>query len=236
MLAALLLAAALPAQSSIDAERAFAAMAQTQGQWTAFRAYAAPDAITFAPKAVNAQALLRTLKNPPPGLMWWPGRSWVACDGSLAINTGPWIRRGGKATGTFTTVWQRQGDGGWKWLLDHGRETPGAMPASERPPVARASCRNLGKAASASPDPTSLSPDILYQADNLMPSGRRVAFEARESERLGGGASRDGSLVWRLDGLEGGEEGAHLLRLWLWDGRIHRLVLQEVTGVKTGLS
>jgi hypothetical protein len=234
MLAALLLAAATPAAStSIDAERAFAAMAQTRGQWTAFRAFAAPDAITFAPKAVNAQALFRTLKDPPPGLMWWPGRSWVACDGALAINTGPWVRGGGKSTGTFTTVWQRQADGSWKWLLDHGRQTPRAVPAPDRPTVARASCRNLASAASAAPDPESRSPDLLYQADDRMPTGERIAFQARVSERIGGGASKDHSLVWRVDGLEGAE-GAHILRLWLWDGRTHRLVLQEVTGVKTG--
>jgi hypothetical protein len=231
LLAALLAAAAAPA-TAVDAERKFAAMAQTQGQWTAFRAFAAADGITFAPKPVNAQALFKTLKDPPPGLMWWPGRSWVACDGSLAVNTGPWLRRG-KATGTFTTVWQRQADGDWKWLLDHGRETPRAVAASDQPQVVRASCRNLAAAASATPDPARLSPGILYQADNAMPTGRPPAVTVTETGRIGGGASPDGSFVWRLDAVAG-EEGAHRLRLWLWDGRAHRLALEEVTGVKAG--
>jgi hypothetical protein len=228
-LVALLLAAAAPAQSAIDAERAFAAMAQTQGQWTAFRAYAAPDGITFAPNASNAQALLKSLPDPPVAVMWWPGRSWTACDGGLAVNTGPWIRRGGQSTGTFTTIWQRQGDGGWKWLLDHGRETPRAVIASDRPAVMRASCRNLAGAAVAKPDPDLLSADFLYQSDKVMPAARRPDFQAVETDRLGGGASRDRSLIWRADGLKG-EEGAHRLRVWLWDGRAHRLVLEEMIG------
>jgi hypothetical protein len=231
LLSALLLAAAISPSTSIDAERAFAAKAQTHGQWTAFRAFAAPEGITFAPKATNALAAFKDLKDPPIAVMWWPGRSWAACDGSMAINTGPWIRRGGKATGTFTTVWQRQA-GGWKWLLDHGRETPRAVVASDQPPVARASCRNLGKAKGAEPDPASVSPNILYQGDDVMPSATPIAASAKQTDRIAGGASNDSSLVWRVDGLDG-EEGAHLFRLWLWDGSRHRLVLQEVTGVKT---
>ena len=233
MLAVLLLAAAAPAQDSIGAERAFAAMAQTRGQWTAFRAFAAPDAITFGPAATNAQALLAPLRDPPVAVMWWPGRSWVACDGSIAINTGPWVRKGGKSTGTFTTVWQHQADGGWKWLLDHGRETPRPVSASDRPVVIRAACGNLRGAKGATPDPARLASDFLYQADNLMPSAQRVSYAAQETGRLAGGASEDGSLAWRTDGLKG-EEGAHLFRLWLWDGRTHRLVLEEVSGVKAG--
>jgi hypothetical protein len=226
-LIALLLAAAAPAQTSIDAERDFAAMAQVKGQWTAFRAYAAPDAIMFDPGPKNAQALLADLPNPPVSVIWWPGRSWLACDGSLAVNTGPWIRRGGQSTGTFTTVWQRQADGGWKWLLDQGRQTPRAVSASDRPKIARASCRNLAATSAAKVDPGRLSPAFLYQAENAMPAGRRPEAPAVETGRVAGGASRDSSLVWRVDGVTGAE-GAHLLRVWLWDGRAYRLALEEI--------
>ena len=120
MILALLLAAATP--SAIDAERAFAADAQKNGQWTAFRNSAAPDAVMFVPEKVNAQTWLKDRADPPASVFWWPGRSYVSCDGSVAVNTGPWVRGYGKAVGYFTTVWQRQADGGWKWIYDGGDE------------------------------------------------------------------------------------------------------------------
>jgi len=118
MIAALLLAAAAP--SAIDAERAFAADAQKIGQWTAFRKYATDDALMFVPQPTNAQAFLKDRKDPPTAVFWWPGQSYVSCDGNTAVNTGPWVREWGKSVGYFTTVWQRQTDGNWKWVYDGG--------------------------------------------------------------------------------------------------------------------
>jgi hypothetical protein len=111
MILALLLAAAEPPMTAIDAERAFVADAQKLGQWTAFRKYAADDAVMFVPQQVNAQAFLKDRKDPPASVYWWPGKSFVSCDGSYAVNTGPWVRQYGKAVGYFTTVWKRQPDG-----------------------------------------------------------------------------------------------------------------------------
>ena len=119
MIAALLLAAVAPT-TAIDAERAFAADARKIGQWTAFRKWSADDALMFTPQPVNAHAFLNGRKDPPDTVLWWPGRSYVSCDGSYAVNTGPWVRDGGKAVGYFTTVWKRQSDGGWKWIYDAG--------------------------------------------------------------------------------------------------------------------
>ncbi|WP_106407395.1 hypothetical protein [Sphingomonas jatrophae] len=116
---ALLLAAAVPAPTTaIDAERAFAAMAQAKGQWTAFRHYAAPEGMMFVPEPVKAQEWLKDRKDPPQALRWSPTANFVSCDGSFAVNTGEW--RGGKAAGYFTTLWQRKAVGGWHWLIDAG--------------------------------------------------------------------------------------------------------------------
>jgi len=120
MILALLLAAAEPSMTAIDAERAFVADAQKLGQWTAFRKYAADDAVMYVPQRVNAQEFLKDLKDPPASVFWWPGKSFVSCDGSYAVNTGPWVRQYGKAVGYFTTVWKRQPDGSWKWIYDGG--------------------------------------------------------------------------------------------------------------------
>ena len=65
-------------------------------------------------------AWLKDRADPPVSVFWWPGRSYVSCDGSVAVNTGPWVRSYGKSVGYFTTVWQRQADGGWKWIYDGG--------------------------------------------------------------------------------------------------------------------
>jgi ketosteroid isomerase-like protein len=121
MIVALLLAAAEP-MTAIDAERAFAADAQKLGQWTAFRKYATDDALMFVPQPTNAQQFLKDRKDPPTSVFWWPGRSYVSCDGTVAVNTGPWVRGWGKAVGYFTTVWVKQADGGWKWVYDAGDE------------------------------------------------------------------------------------------------------------------
>jgi ketosteroid isomerase-like protein len=124
---ALLLAVAAP--SAIEAERAFAADAQKKGQWTAFRQWAAPDALMFTPQPVKAHRFLDGRKDPPVSVFWWPGRSYVSCDGNIAVNTGPWVREWGKSVGYFTTVWKRQADGSWKWIYDAGDEL--ALPRSE---------------------------------------------------------------------------------------------------------
>jgi hypothetical protein len=226
---ALLLAAAAP-QTAVDAERAFADMAQTEGQWTAFRAFAAPDAIMFVPEAGNAQAWLKDKSDPPQSVMWWPGRSWVSCDGSLAVNTGPWVRAGGTSSGTFTTVWKRQGDGGWKWLLDHGRTTPRPVPIGDVVKVARPVCRNL---AGASSEPLASRPagELFVQTDDAMPGSSIPAYAAEEGPVLASGRSADGSLRWETRSLAG-EAGAHVMRVWTWAGSEHRLALFELSGVK----
>ena len=138
MIAAILLAVATP-MSAIDAERAFAADAQTIGQWTAFRKWSAPQAVMFAPHPVNAHEYLKEAKDPPAALNWSPAESYVSCDGSVAVNTGPWSTSDAKRFGFFTTVWKREGDS-WRWLYDGGDalKTPRAQP--ESPTVRRASC------------------------------------------------------------------------------------------------
>lgn len=135
ILAALLLA---QAGTAVDAERDFNRTAQTEGQWTAFRRYADKDAVMFVPKPVNAQAFLKDRKDPPASVQWWPAESYVACDGSAAVNTGPWAAPRG--SGFFTTVWVRQDDSGWKWVYDGGDalKAPRALP--EQPRIRRAAC------------------------------------------------------------------------------------------------
>jgi hypothetical protein len=112
------------AMSAADAERAFAAAAQTQGQWAAFRRFAAPDAIMVTSEIVEAHPFLAKLKEPAAALKWAPERTVTSCDGKLAFSTGPWQAADGKTGGRYMTIWQRQADGGWKWVYDGGTSEP----------------------------------------------------------------------------------------------------------------
>jgi hypothetical protein len=197
MILALLLAAAEPPMTAIDAERAFVADAQKLGQWTAFRKYAADDAVMFVPQQVNAQAFLKDRKDPPASVYWWPGKSFVSCDGSYAVNTGPWVRQYGKAVGYFTTVWKRQPDGSWKWIYDggDGLDTARAEGGDIKPSVA--GCGGVRKGFIATP-PT--------------------------YEKVGGGQSDDRTLIWRWSVSAA---GALVFEVWLWNGGTYDKVLTD---------
>ena len=192
MIAALLLAAAEPApMTAIDAERAFVADAQRLGQWTAFRKYAAPDALMFVPQPIKAHDFLKDRKDPPVSVYWWPGRSYVSCDGTIAINTGPWVRGYGKSVGYFTTVWVKQSDGGWKWVYDAGDDLP--APRAEggdiKPVVA--SCINVPK-------------------ETLTATGTRIGATADS------GRSKDETLSWFWKVRQ---DGSRYFTANLWDGQ-----------------
>ena len=135
-----LLIAASAAIGPLDAERAFAADAQKLGQWTAFTKWSHDDALMFVPKPVNAHTFLKGRKDPPVAIFWWPTKSFVSCDGNTAINYGPWVRDGGRAVGYFTTVWERQPDGSWKWVYDGGDELKEIRAEGKDADVRTASC------------------------------------------------------------------------------------------------
>ncbi|HYC96007.1 MAG TPA: hypothetical protein VEB39_09960 [Sphingomicrobium sp.] len=185
--------------TAIDAERAFAADAQKLGQWTAFRKWATPDAIMFVPQAGSAHEFLKDKSDPPVAVFWWPGRSYVSCDGNTAINTGPWVRQWGKSVGYFTTVWQRQVDGSWKWLLDHGDVLKSARAEGGDIKPEQAACSKL-------PVP---------------PVPQR---EVPQDVKYGGGSSKDGTLSWSWTVMPDGSR-----RVWasIWDGRRHKVVLSD---------
>jgi ketosteroid isomerase-like protein len=188
MLMLLLAQAAQPAMSAVDAERAFASAAQRDGQWTAFRRYAADDALMFTPQPVNAQQFLKPLKDPPHSVEWWPARSVTSCDGRMAVNTGPWRRADG-SNGYFTTVWMQQDDGSWKWIYDAGDDLTKPMPRPAEPEQIRASC------------------------DGDPPSA--TAIRSDEGSKAGAGRSPDGTLVyrWTVD-----RAGARSFTASAWNG------------------
>jgi ketosteroid isomerase-like protein len=155
---AALLAASLAAASPradvgevVSAERAFAAAAQSDGVNSAFVRYSAADALVFQPGPVNAKAALAANPIPAISLKWWPAYAGIAASGDLGFTTGPYVAGSGErqAHGWYFTIWRRQPDGSWRWVLDHGPRTReaaprgagsqvAALPAGRRSPAAYA--------------------------------------------------------------------------------------------------
>ena len=152
----------------IAAEMAFARAAQEKGQWTAFRQYATRDAVMFVPGPVDAQAWLRRQTDPAEAVKWQPYQVWSSCDGSFVVSTGGATYPGG-AQSNFMTVWQKQDDGEYRWVLDQ------SLPHAERPFAAD----TIG--AEVADCPAS------------RPGGR---IEARRGENWRSGRSNDGTLEW----------------------------------------
>ncbi|MEQ1511032.1 MAG: DUF4440 domain-containing protein [Sphingopyxis sp.] len=130
------------AQAVLATERAFDAAAARDGQWTAFRAFAASDATMFTPQPVNVQEWLSGRADPAQSVRWQPHAVYIACDATLAVTTGAWQRANG-TVGYFTTVWRKQADGTWKWLLDHGDTLTVARVAPVEPIVHVPDCAPL---------------------------------------------------------------------------------------------
>ena len=232
---AILLAAATAApEPAWEAERAYARDAQTRGQWTAFRATAAEDAVIFVPEPRKAREWLRGRADPPVSVMWWPARSWRSCDGRAAVNFGPWLRKGGSLAGTFTSIWTRAPGGAWQWTLDRGTQVPRPVAAGERPKLVSASCANRG-AAPRAPLGDARDADMLLQLGDHAPAPPDVpAPPGGEGDIIQAGAAPDGTLRWEVRQIKDAPPGEHVVRVWRWDGSRQRLAVYETTQESAG--
>lgn len=136
MILAVLIATSAP-QSALEADRSLAAAVQTEGQWTALRRFAAPDAIWFQNGPHQASRALARAPNPPSGITWTVAESISSCDGTTAFTIGP-MRRPSGEIGSLLIVWRKQPDGRWKWIAVRAAATVG-RPGPE-PRVTTASC------------------------------------------------------------------------------------------------
>ncbi|MGI8931118.1 MAG: hypothetical protein ACR2FK_01885 [Sphingomicrobium sp.] len=201
------------APTAIEAERAFARDAQRKGEWTAYRAYADPDAVMFTPQAIWAHELLKGKKDPPASRRWSPNASYVSCDGRLAVNTGPWKSANGAESGYFTTVWQQE-KRRWRWVYEGGDTLKEPLTARKTPIVSKSSCR--GRA----PGAPLMAP----------PSAKRGPRGAAPDD-FGRGQSADRTLGWDW---RVGPKGARQFRVFKWTGRGYVLALDQKIGeVKT---
>ena len=123
-----------PLQEMVKTEQAFSKMAEEKTAREAFMAYIADDGLLFRPGAVNGKKWMIEHPVPPsdknPLLAWQPSFAGMSASGDMGFTTGPWESKADRkdpspsAYGHFVTVWKKQADGSWKWVVDIGISHP----------------------------------------------------------------------------------------------------------------
>jgi hypothetical protein len=168
----------------IAAEAAFQRLAREKGRWTAALDMAAPGAKLFEPEPVLAAIWLKDRANPATPPVWQPHEVWSSCDGSFAVTRGGW--QDGGQSGRFVTLWQRQEDGGYKWVLRLERPLAEPVPAPEMIAAKVAQCP-VAKAEEDRPAP----PPTGKPPRKRKPEAPLPLFDPLV------GKSGDGTLEWR---------------------------------------
>ena len=125
-----------PLQEMVKTEQAFSKMAEEKNTRDAFMAFIADDGLLFRPGAVNGKQWMLEHPVPPPSsdkkplLAWQPSFAGMAASGDLGFTTGPWEAKSDikderpSGYGHFMTVWKKQMDGSWKFVVDLGISHP----------------------------------------------------------------------------------------------------------------
>jgi ketosteroid isomerase-like protein len=117
------------------ADSAFAAAGERDGLTAAFSGYVAPTGVLFAggELVVGPDQVREFYRAQAPGstLNWQPVFADGSESGELAVTVGESIFTGRGPTGAvvqrfgkYLTVWKRQPDGSWKFLVDGGSASP----------------------------------------------------------------------------------------------------------------
>jgi ketosteroid isomerase-like protein len=120
-------------KAMVETERAFSRTSEEKGTREAFDAFIADDGILFRPTPVFGKKWMQ--EHPLPAsptrsvLSWQPISADVSSAGDLGYTTGPWLLRKDfdgkpKAFGNFMTVWKKQANGSWRFVLDLGISNP----------------------------------------------------------------------------------------------------------------
>lgn len=109
----------------VQTEYAFAEVTKNSSVRDGFLQFIENDGILFRPGPVNGKEFLENSEAQPGLLLWYPTASFISSSGDLGVNTGPWeFKRSADeepvAFGEFLTVWEKQSDGVWKFIIDLG--------------------------------------------------------------------------------------------------------------------
>lgn len=185
----------------VSVEIAFARAAREEGQWTAFRQFAAPGAMIHGAKgAIPAEPWLAGQTDPAQSVQWAPREIWMSCDAQLAISTGRFVDPAG-IVGNFITVWERQSDGEYRWKYDAAAADNPQPPARDKPEPG----------------------DIIVTAmdavkGNVSDCATRDAPVPASPLENATGVSPDGTLAWRWEHVGAGDRHfqLYLVREGAW--------------------
>ena len=119
-----------------DTEHAFAQAVAQSGIGPGFRQFAAPDAVMFLPDPTPAAPQLSSARW-AGDLLWRAQYVAVSPGGDLAFSAGPSVLKaaGHASGGYYLTIWKRQPDGSWKFLVDHAADMPASVWSEARQPL-----------------------------------------------------------------------------------------------------
>jgi ketosteroid isomerase-like protein len=171
----------------IAAERAFAARGQEVSVKQVFAEFAAPDGVLLDSErgAENARAQIAGWpeRDNPGFIKWWPLYAGISRDGTLGFTTGAATFGGDQRFSNYFTIWKKQPDGSWKWMIDMGAAAPSASPFGPDTPVATAPLADgpRADAEAARRKVCREEADLVRQAASDLPAAyaRRLAPEAR---------------------------------------------------------
>lgn len=173
---------------------AYSRAARDDGQWTAFRRYAAEGAMIHGRNGmVEAKPWLAAQDDPEAPVQWTPTAVWSSCDGSTAVSQGKFVEPEGQ-WGYYVTVWERQRDGRYRWVYDIGAPDD-QLTATE----------NKRR-------------DSTPTGDNVVVIRAIEAIEGRVAECPSRGARLPFVIVDPSPGGEGGSQSSHDRTLkWAWE-------------------
>ena len=114
-------------------EIAFSKMCVEKGMAESFVFYADKDVIKLSEgkfPIIGKDSLIASFANKAPQtfkLEWYPVKVEVSKSADLGYTFGNWIftsSKGEKDYGNYMTVWKKQKDGSWKFVIDGGNSTP----------------------------------------------------------------------------------------------------------------
>ena len=123
-----------PLEDMVKTEQAFSKMAEEKDTREAFMTFIADDGLLFRPGAVNGKKWMLEHPVPPsdkkPLLAWQPNFAGMSASGDMGFTTGPWESKADikdpkpSGYGHFVTVWKKQPDSTWKFVVDLGIAHP----------------------------------------------------------------------------------------------------------------
>ena len=242
----------------VKTEQAFSAMAQDKSIREAFMTFIADDGLLFRPDAVNGKKWMSEHPVPPsdkrPVLVWQPAFAGMAASGDMGFTTGPWEAKADindekpAGFGHFMTVWKKQSDGSWKFVVDLGIAhpqsggpltiwTPNANKKETFKHVdltsARKSLLDRDQAYEIAKFAAYASPDVrLYRANSLPYIGRDAAVEALAKttgqvkwQPIAADVSQAGDLGYTHGTYEAGSERGSYVRIWKKENGQWRIIM-----------